>query len=103
MGKRASAALESQAEDGNSAMFAEAFMTILGGKYSGVFNTPVGADKPAPIFSGGAFEFEIAANEGMKLNLSTMYGQSNDLFYAPERAIDLFDAKGNPVSGDVTD
>ena len=37
------------------------------------------------------------------LNLSTMYGQSNDLFYAPERAIDLFDAKGNPVSGDVTD
>ena len=102
-GKKASAALEAQAEDGNPELFAKKFLTVLGSLHIGVFNTPVGASKPDPIFSGGAFEFEFVATEGMKLDLTTMYGQSNDLFYGPSQAIDLFDASGNPVSGDVTD
>jgi hypothetical protein len=38
----------------------------------------------------------------MMLNLITMFGQSNDLFYAPTHAIALFDEKGNPVTGDIT-
>jgi hypothetical protein len=33
-----------------------------------------------------------------------MFGQSNDWFYAPDtNGIALFDAKGMPISGDVTD
>ena len=32
-----------------------------------------------------------------------MFGQSNDLFYAPDKGgINLFDASGAPVSGDFT-
>ena len=102
-GKKASAALEAQAEDGNPELFAKKFLTVLGSINIGVFNMPVGSDKAAPIFSGGAFEFTFSATEGTKLDLTTMYGQSNDLFYGPAQAIDLFDASGNAVSGDVTD
>ena len=102
-GKKASAALEAQAEDGNPSLFAKKFLTVLGGLYIGVFDKPVGSDMASPIFSGGAFEFEFTANEGMKLNLTTMFGQSNDLFYAPTGGIDLFDTKGNAISGDITD
>ena len=38
----------------------------------------------------------------MKLNLISMFGQSNDLFYAPRNAIELFDSTGNPLTGDIT-
>jgi hypothetical protein len=38
----------------------------------------------------------------MKLNFVAMYGQSNDLFYAPEKALDLF-VKGEALTGDITD
>ena len=102
VGKRASRELESQAEDGNPEGFYKRFLTRLGSVYLGVFNKPVGSDMAAPIFSGGAFEFTFVAAKGQKLTLTTMYGQSNDLFYAPETPIDLFDAKGKPISGDIT-
>lgn len=40
----------------------------------------------------------------MKLYMALMFGQSNDLFYAPDAAgIALFDPDGNPLSGDVTE
>ena len=77
-------------------------LTKVGSGKMGIFNMPIGADAPAPILPGGAFEFEFMAAEGMKLNLVAMYGQSNDLFYAPEKAIDLF-VKGEAISGDITD
>jgi hypothetical protein len=102
-GKKASSQLEAQAEDGNPSLFLKKYLTRLGSINTGVFNIPVGGNMPAPIFSGGAFEFQINATPGMKLNLAFMYGQSNDLFYAPDAAIDLFDANGNPLGGDVTD
>ena len=63
---------------------------------------PVGEEKPAPILPNGAYEFTFTALEGMKLNLIAMYGQSNDLFYAPEKAFDLF-VNGEAISGDITD
>ncbi len=31
-----------------------------------------------------------------------MFGQSNDVFYAPSAGIDLFDSAGRPTTGDVT-
>ncbi|MDQ7054601.1 MAG: spondin domain-containing protein [candidate division KSB1 bacterium] len=71
---------------------------------SGVFNTPVGADAPAPIGPGGAYEFSFSAAPGAKLSLATMFVPSNDLFYAPSSdGIALYDSDGMPVSGDVTD
>jgi hypothetical protein len=68
----------------------------------GIFNTPVGATAPGPVTPGGAYEFTVSAMPGMKLSFTMMFGQSNDLFYAPDSAIALFDAKGRPLSGDVT-
>ena len=69
----------------------------------GIFNTPVGADKPGPLLPGGVYEFSFDGTEGMKFNLIAMYGQSNDLFYSPKAALDLFDKHGNPLGGDITD
>ena len=70
---------------------------------SGVFNTPVGATGPGAIADGGAYEFSFHANEGSRLSFALMYVQSNDLFLAPAATgIELFDASGNAISGDIT-
>lgn len=70
---------------------------------SGVFNTPDGASAPGAALPGSAYSFSFAAAPGAKLSFATMFVQSNDLFYSPGAAgIDLFDAAGNPVTGDVT-
>ena len=100
-GKKAGAGLEAQAEDGDPAILSKELFTKTGAPLTGVFNTPVGAETPAPILAGDAFEFEFTASEGMKLNFAAMFGQSNDLFYAPETAIDLF-VGGKALSGDLT-
>jgi hypothetical protein len=100
-GKKAKNGLEEQAEDGNPELLSKNLLTSVGSSKMGIFNMPVGAEKAAPILPGGAYEFTFTAQEGMKLNFITMYGQSNDLFYAPERAIDLF-INGEALSGDIT-
>ena len=101
-GGRADAALEAQAEDGNPELLSKKYLTKVGGIYMGVFNKPVGSEMPAPILPGGVYEFTFTATEGMRLSLIAMYGQSNDLFYAPKRALDLFDENGEPLTGDIT-
>jgi hypothetical protein len=69
---------------------------------AGVFNTPVGATAPSPAEPGQAFVFEFAAPPGARLSFASMFGQSNDLFYAPgPDGIALFN-NGQPISGDVT-
>lgn len=102
VGKKAKLGIEMQAEDGNPMALIEAISPKVGNARLGYFNTPIGANMPAPILPGGAFEFEIDAVEGQKLTLTTMFGQSNDLFYAPSKAINLFE-KGEPISGEITD
>jgi hypothetical protein len=102
VGKRASSALEAQAEDGDTSLLAATLASSAGAGNTGVFNKPVGSDMPGPLLPGGAFEFTFKAFEGMKLNIATMFGQSNDLFYAPAKAINLFDAKGTALAGDIT-
>ena len=102
VGKQAGEGLERQAEDGNPEVLAKSLLTKVGSVNMGIFNMPVGAENPAPILPNGAYEFTFAAIEGMKLNLIAMYGQSNDLFYAPQSAIDLF-MNGEAISGDITD
>ncbi len=72
------------------------------GMQHGVFNTPVGASGAGPIGPGGAYEFSFNAKPGMRLSVITMFGQSNDWFYAPKRqGIDLF-TNGKPLNGDIT-
>ena len=101
-GEHADAALEAQAEDGNPELLSKKYLTKVGGIFMGIFNKPAGSDMPAPILPGGAYEFSFTASEGMRFSLIAMYGQSNDLFYSPRQALDLFDDNGNPLTGDIT-
>jgi hypothetical protein len=101
-GAKASEGLEWQAEDGNpDTLYAWVLGKKLGGSF-GVFNKPVGSDMAGPLLPGGVYQFDFNAVEGAKLNLIFMYGQSNDLFYAPSQAIELFH-HGVALSGDITD
>lgn len=94
--------LEAQAEDGNPAPLAGSVKGMKGVVASGAFDTPVGDEKPGPALPGKSYQFSFEAHPGDRLTLATMFGQSNDLFYAPrEGGIALFQ-KGKPVSGDVT-
>jgi len=95
--------LEAQAEDGNPAALAEHCMHHAAVISSGVFSTPVGDEKPGPALPGKRYQFQVSAVPGTRLSFTTMFGQSNDLFYAPgEAGIALFDRKGRAISGDVT-
>lgn len=91
--------LEAQSEDGNPAMLAAS----LGDLTHGVFDTPVGDTKPGPATPGKAFAFTFTAQPGDRLCVTTMMGQSNDWFYAPDdKGIALFDGTGKPIAGDLT-
>ncbi len=96
--------LEQLAEDGNPGVLADYIKANLKSvAYSGVVTMPVGESKPGPILPGKAYEFTFPAAPGQRLTMAMMFGQSNDLFYAPGAAgIALFDAKGMPLSMDVT-
>lgn len=70
----------------------------------GIFSIPVDATEARAAQPGEAFEFVVRAEEGDHLSFVTMYGESNDTFFATvESGIPLFDEEGNPVNGDVTD
>jgi hypothetical protein len=97
--------LESQSEDGDPTMLSKSLNGQKGILAVGVFNTPVGKSSAGPIRPGDAYEFAFAAekNSKAKLTITMMWGQSNDLFYAPgPDGITLFDKNGNPVSGEIT-
>lgn len=97
--------LEAQAEDGNpSGLIGSLEKMHHAAGLHGVYNTPAGAMGPGPIGPGASYEFSFNGMPGMKLFLAFMFGQSNDLFYAPDSAgLPLFDARGNAISGDVTE
>lgn len=102
-GRKAGGGLEAQAEDGNPEALVKAFESTNHEAGShGVFNIPAGAGAPGPIGPGAAYEFNVSAVPKMKLTLVTMFGQSNDYFYATEEPVELFDAAGEPLSGDIT-
>lgn len=97
------AGLEALAEDGNPAPLAAALRAAPRVRDAGAFTTPVGAAGPAPLLPGQTFELTVSARAGERLSLASMFGQSNDLFYAVEpRGIPLFDAGGAPLRGELT-
>jgi hypothetical protein len=95
--------LERIAEDGNPMVLAEAMANgEIGDR--GVFDTPAGLDDPGPARPGGAFEITLSAAAGDRLAFATMFGMSNDWFFGtPAGGIELFDADGMPIAGDVTE
>ncbi len=97
--------LEMQAEDGDPSGLVSSLVSMHhSSNMHGVFNTPVGAMTAGPIRPGDSYEFTVTAMPGMKLFMTQMFGQSNDWFYATgPGGIALFDGKGNPIGGDVTD
>ena len=88
LGTAAPQVLQALAEDGNFEPLEKALEAKFGDQ--------------AGMFAPG-LEFTITARPGDKFSFATMFVQSNDKFYAPANgALDLFDANGKPISGDVT-
>lgn len=55
------------------------------------------------VMPGASITIQFSAAKGEALSFATMYGWSNDLFFAPANpGIQLYDADGHPVEGDVS-
>ena len=69
---------------------------------SGVAAVPSGESEAGPALPGHSFTFSFHAGPGQKLSFATMYGWSNDGFYAPSgEGIDLYSGE-IPVTGEIT-
>jgi hypothetical protein len=67
---------------------------------SGTFK---GMGTPPLILPGQSVSIEFSAAKGEAITFATMYGASNDLFFAPGNpGIKVYDASGNPIEGDVS-
>ncbi len=96
--------IEHVAEDGNPVALGASLPDLSGFLAGDVFNMPVGSDTPGPITPGKQYMFTFQASPGDALSFATMLGATNDVFFAPEQTgIALFDAKGKPLNGDVSD
>ncbi len=101
-GAAASGGIEAIAEDGDPSVAAGELAGVAGINSLGAFDTPDGASGPAPIGPGGSYSFTFDAEPGDRLSFSTMFIQSNDLYYTfPGEGLALFN-NGTAVSGDVT-
>nr|WP_281721376.1 spondin domain-containing protein [Nitrosomonas nitrosa] len=88
-GKPASQALEQQAEDGNPRELVAMLKMRPGVRVVGTF-------MPGEPFT-------VTVRPGDRLVFTSMFVQSNDLFYTPHpQGIALFDGAGRPVTGDLT-
>lgn len=68
---------------------------------SGTFK---GTGTPPLILPGQGISFSFSAGKGQAISFATMYGWSNDMFFAPANpGIALYDDKGDPVEGDVSE
>ncbi len=67
---------------------------------SGTFQ---GTGSPALILPGQSVAITFSAAKGEAISFVSMYGASNDLFFAPENpGILVYDNDGKPVEGDVS-
>lgn len=67
---------------------------------SGTFK---GDGTPPVILPGQSVSFSFSAAKNQRLTFATMYGWSNDLFFAPANpGIRLYDDNGTPITGDVS-
>lgn len=62
-----------------------------------------GTGTPALILPGQSVSFTFSAAKNQHLTFATMYGWSNDLFFAPANpGISLYHDDGSPITGDVS-
>jgi hypothetical protein len=55
------------------------------------------------ILPGQSVTIQFSAAKGEAITFATMYGASNDLFFAPDNpGIQVYDASGKPIEGDVS-
>ncbi|MGK6353448.1 spondin domain-containing protein [Parapedobacter sp. DT-150] len=55
------------------------------------------------VLPGESISFQFSAAKGQAVSFATMYGWSNDLFFAPANpGIQLYEEDGTPVEGDVS-
>lgn len=95
--------LESLAEDGNPTALVAKFTGMAHHAAAGAVAVPNGDTDAGPLLPGKSFDITLTAERGQRLMLAMMFGQSNDLFYAPDPAgIALFDKQGAPITGDIT-
>ena len=67
---------------------------------SGTFQ---GTGTPALILPGQSVSIQFSAAKGEAISFATMYGWSNDLFFAPANpGILVYDQNGAPIEGDVS-
>jgi len=91
------------AEDGDPATLVATLGSLAGVTSAQAVAVPVGAAGGAPIFPGERYVTTFDAPSGARLSLAAMFVQSNDLFLAFAGAgRQLFDAMGDPVTGDVS-
>jgi hypothetical protein len=99
--------LEHLAEDGNNAVLLDAMNGVVAAgaiAHAGSFDTPIGAASKGPATPGNAFEAEVSGVPGDHVSFATMFGMSDDWFFATEpEGIALFDDQGKPVSGEVSE
>ncbi|WP_343671003.1 spondin domain-containing protein [Chitinophaga sp.] len=63
-----------------------------------------GTGTPPVILPGQSTSFTFSAAKNQRLTFATMYGWSNDLFFAPDNpGIRLYNDDGTPITGDVSD
>jgi len=62
-----------------------------------------GTGTPPVILPGQSTSFTFSAAKNQRLTFATMYGWSNDLFFAPANpGIKLYNDDGSPITGDVS-
>jgi len=67
---------------------------------SGTF---MGSGTPPVVFPGQSVSFSFYAAKNQFITFASMYGWSNDLFFAPANpGIKLYNADGTPITGDVS-
>ncbi len=103
LGGTANEGTERIAEDGFPMAMVSLLMSTPRVSAHGAVESPGGPDNGPAVFAGEEISFTFTASPGQRLQLETMFVQSNDWFYAfRDGGLALFDG-ATPVSGDVTD
>jgi len=67
---------------------------------SGTFK---GTGTPPVVLPGQSVSFQFSAAKGEAVTFATMYGWSNDLFFAPANpGVKVYNTDGTPIEGDVS-
>lgn len=95
--------LEAIAEDGNISTLQSNLGRLSGEVRSGVFNTPQGEADAGALHPGQTYQISFNAEENENLSLVAMLAATNDVFLGTaDNGIPLYDANGDPISGDIT-